>query len=651
QSVADILANTVPGFSPSTEANTDFGQTLRGRTFLTLIDGVPQSTPLRDSRRSLNSINPASIERIEVVRGGNAAYGFGATGGTINIITKRPEDGEAKSFVSAGVGFSLTNFDDSLRYELQAGTSGREGNIDYVFDAFFEDTDSFFDSEGQRISSKPLGAQGGLAEAETINLLGKVGFNSEDDLQRLELGVLYYDLEQDPDFGGILTTPAAVAFGPPTGIQPALPGNFDPVNAGTKNLNLTAKYTNEDFFGSFVNAQLYYADLEITFDKFPGFAQTQIQSEKLGGRVTINTPLDAFVQGANVTWGVDFLSDETAQIGTDNEATILNNFPAATAAFLLAQLNGMQPDPVLDQFAYAGFAQIEVPIDDRFKFTAGVRHEEIEVEVSDFLFGPGPAGFIPSNGGTLEFSETLFNVTMSYDATDNIQVYGGFSQGFTLGDIGRSLTDQSFAVLTDAEAEAQLTDNVEVGLRLNGDNWDATIVGFASRSNNGATFDPVTLQIQTQPELIRGIEVSANAQLNDRLRIGGTYTYLDGRVDTDANGIFDEGLPATRIPPNKATAYAEYQVTDWWDATIQGLFVDSKRQLNSTAFGGQRDIESYFLVDLYSSFDVGPGKLDVGIKNLFNEEYVPLINQAFNSQFSEFRGPGTTASFKYTIEF
>ncbi|MEL7139987.1 MAG: TonB-dependent receptor plug domain-containing protein, partial [Pseudomonadota bacterium] len=35
RNVGDILATTTPGFSPSNEAQSDFGQTLRGRTFLT----------------------------------------------------------------------------------------------------------------------------------------------------------------------------------------------------------------------------------------------------------------------------------------------------------------------------------------------------------------------------------------------------------------------------------------------------------------------------------------------------------------------------------------------------------------------------------------------------------------------------------------
>ena len=89
RNVGEILSKSVPGFSQSTEGLTDFGQTLRGRTFLTLIDGVPMSTPLRDGRRSLNTIDADAIERIEVVRGGTAVYGFGASGGLVNASLRR----------------------------------------------------------------------------------------------------------------------------------------------------------------------------------------------------------------------------------------------------------------------------------------------------------------------------------------------------------------------------------------------------------------------------------------------------------------------------------------------------------------------------------------------------------------------------------
>ena len=632
--VADVLANTTPGFSQSTEGLTDFGQTLRGRTFLVLIDGVPQSTPLRDGRRSLNSIDSASVERIEVVRGGNASFGFGATGGTINIVTKRPEDGEARSFVSGGFKFSTTEPEDSASYEVQLGTTGRTGNIDYLFDGTFLNTGANFDADGRRIPADTTGAQGGIAEAESFSLLGKVGLNFDNDRQRIELSALRYRFQQDPEFGGI-----SFDGDPANDIRtPAVEGNFNPVNPGTENTNVNLTYTHEDIMGSSLTAQLYYTDLEITYGKFPGFPQTQILSEKLGGRLTVNTPLGGFLgtSDASLTWGIDALKDETRQIGTDND----DLFPGLG-----------QPDPVLDQRAAAIFAQLELQVTDRFKVSTGLRHERIRIDVSDFIFVDAAAGtFTPTRGGRLSFNETLANLTASYDVNDTVQIYGGFSQGFTVADIGRSLTDQTFATLTDVEAEAQRTNNYEIGARFSGATWDGSIAAFLSTSDNGTTFQPGTIDILKSPERIWGLEATANFDIAANARAGGTLTLMRGEVDVDDDGDFDEDLPTTRIPPTKLTAYVEFEPTDWWSARVQAVYSGTQDN-NSTAFGGGVDIESYTVVDALSTFDLGPGKLDVGIENLFNVDYTPVINQAYNSSFAYARGPGRTISANYRIEF
>lgn len=91
RNLQDILGNLVPGLAPPTQSSSNFGQSLRGRNTLVLIDGVPQSTS-RNAFRDLRTIDPAAIERIEVVRGPSAIYGDGATGGVINIITRQPSE-------------------------------------------------------------------------------------------------------------------------------------------------------------------------------------------------------------------------------------------------------------------------------------------------------------------------------------------------------------------------------------------------------------------------------------------------------------------------------------------------------------------------------------------------------------------------------
>ncbi|MBW8808553.1 MAG: TonB-dependent receptor plug domain-containing protein, partial [Lysobacter sp.] len=80
QDISQVLANLIPSFSPSRQKLTNGGETLRGRKPLYLVDGVPQSTPLREGGRDGHTVDPAMIERIEVIQCDNALQGMGASG-------------------------------------------------------------------------------------------------------------------------------------------------------------------------------------------------------------------------------------------------------------------------------------------------------------------------------------------------------------------------------------------------------------------------------------------------------------------------------------------------------------------------------------------------------------------------------------------
>jgi len=87
---------------------------------LILIDGVRISENELESAQ-LSAIPLESIERIEIVRGGGAVlYGSGATGGTINIITRRGQPGESRAYALGRAGGYATQ-------ELRAGGERKSG--------------------------------------------------------------------------------------------------------------------------------------------------------------------------------------------------------------------------------------------------------------------------------------------------------------------------------------------------------------------------------------------------------------------------------------------------------------------------------------------------------------------------------------------
>ncbi|WP_276321935.1 TonB-dependent receptor [Nitrosococcus wardiae] len=618
RNLGDVLAKTVPGLGPSTEAISTFGQTLRGRDYLVLIDGIPQSTPLRSTSRDLNTIDVDAIERIEVIRGGTAAYGFGAAGGLINIITKKPSKEPLAGYSQAGVRLSTEHLDDSVGWETTQRISGTRQNIDYLVSGTFAQRGGFFDADGDRIPPDPIGVQGGLADTDSYNILGKLGFNFDDDRQRLQVTVDHFNIEQDTDF----------TFGlgdPERGIKtPAVPGSFNVADPGTENTLVSMDYINRDLAGSHVDIKAYYGDLTARFAKFPGFAQTEIQSEKYGTRLTIDTPLNLRDYYFGVIWGIDYLQDETVQAGIDGPTIV----------------------PNMQQEAIAGFLELELPLSDIGLLRGGFRHEQISVDIDDIVNRGGT--FI--QGGTLDYGKTLFNASAVFYLTDYLEVFGSFSQSFSVADIGRAIRDANPSITSagQLESEAQEVDNYEIGLRGGKGPLQASVAGFYSESDNGTTFDR-DLNIVKQPERIWGVEGALAYRFNPQWNTGGTVSWAEGEVDLDDDGDFEEDLPSTRISPVKLTGFVEYSPQPWWDNRLQVLYIGD-RSPDSTQFGGG-DVETYTIVDLTSRFAVGPGYLSVAVENLLNEDYFTLISQASQTPYGFAKAPGRTVAVSYALSW
>src|ERR1700704_4831930 len=109
---------------------------------LILVDGVRLSEN-EVVPAQLSSIPLESIERIEVVRGSGAVlYGGGASGGTINIITKRGED--------ARRGYVLGRFGGWGTKEGRAGYATQGETFGFSLDASTEDTNGYRNNNNYR---------------------------------------------------------------------------------------------------------------------------------------------------------------------------------------------------------------------------------------------------------------------------------------------------------------------------------------------------------------------------------------------------------------------------------------------------------------------------------------------------------------------
>jgi len=621
--LGDMLAQTVPGLGPSTGSLSNFGQTLRGRSALIMIDGVPQNTPLRDAARSLRTIDSEVIERIEVVRGASSLYGYGATGGAINIITKEPTaDFEATTEV--GVRGSSADVQESFTGRLGQTVSGTTSGVEYVASGSYERWGQFYDGKENLIAQDPRG-QGGLAGADEINLFGKVGGNLTE-AQRLTATVSYYSFLQDIEYKRVPGT-----FGEEATSAERIdefPGEEDP---GTENLVGQLTYEHADVWGSELSVRTYAQSFNTRFgffDFFPdGGGQPFVQSVKAGGRVDVTTPL-GLTEGSQLLWGVDVLRDQTEQTLED----------------------GRTYAPEMTQKSAAPFAQLRIPVGNRLTLRGGARYETMSLDVEGFtrLFAGSEV-----EGGTLTYDDVAFNAGAVFAVDETFDLFASFKQGFSVNDVGRVLRDRtSISSVDQVSPEPQTVNSYETGMRLGNEQARITLTGFYNTSKFGSEFgDLPELNIQRAPEHVYGVESTMDVQVGDPVSVGGTLAWLRGRKDADDDGSFETYLKSTRIPPAKMTGYVEVSPTDRWSSRLQVIHSGSRDRFDSDSdVFGRGPITGYTLVDLSGTVNVGPGALKLGIQNLFDTYYFPVQSQFTNSgsRYTPGRGRNVSLSYKVT---
>ncbi|TDG14099.1 TonB-dependent receptor [Seongchinamella unica] len=138
---------------------------------LVLLDGVPVNDPTnsRGGGFDFANLNPALVERIEVVRGAQSAvYGSDALAGVINIITHRPDAGHQLQLAGEW------GKDDFSNYSL--GVRGAAGQWDYSLAYAYRD-------DGEPVP-------GSTRESDNVRL--RVGWEPAQG-HRLELGYRYLD--------------------------------------------------------------------------------------------------------------------------------------------------------------------------------------------------------------------------------------------------------------------------------------------------------------------------------------------------------------------------------------------------------------------------------------------------------------------------
>ena len=654
RNIGEALANQVPGFAPPTQTISTYGQTLRGRDVSILIDGVPQTTNIQSFGREFRTIDPSAIERIEVVRGSTAIYGAQATGGVINIITRRPTEERLSYVTEVGVSSALTNTEDALGFNAQQTISGRTGNFDLTGTVSFARSGAFYDAKGDRIPFFDLGGD----SSTLFNVMGKVGVDLSTE-QRLQLTVNNYRETQNPNVIRDFSVDDQEGRQKARAIRT---GDFDidGKTPGNRTTLLNLSYANQNLFGSSLQSQIYYrtnsnvavpSDFRRStfFGPFVGVARSRANTEQIGGRLAITTPLSR-AENLRLTWGSDYVTEDSRQRFDLYDP---ERFDASRGRVY----RKISERPFVPPYTYNSlgfFGQMEWNIDDIVILSGGIRHERIGLNVNDYTtFNERQI-----EGGDRKFNATLFNTGAVYKINDTFNVFGNFSQGFSVPDFGRILR-QPPANFVGIESSLEVTqpqkvNNYEIGIRGGWRSVQTSLAAFYNTSDLGVSFQPVgntgRLELIRAPERIYGLEGTVDWQPGRTWSIGGTASYIEGEYKDDKSYI---AIDSNRIPPIKLTAYVQNETLPGWNNRLQFLYSGNRDRAFKDGSDGGR-INSYLTVDYISDVKIGSGLLQVKVENLLNTQYFPVISQysaGFGSDSANYAGRGLTLSVNYRLNW
>ncbi|MCW3464051.1 TonB-dependent receptor [Chitinophaga nivalis] len=638
----DILTREVPGMAPGAQTNSNVGQGLRGRAVLVMIDGIPQSTPLRNAEVDLRAIDPAVVGSVEVVKGATAIYGNGATGGLINFITASPATDKILSGkTSLNMTGSLTSLKNSVGGRISQQLQGRYKKWDYLVSGVYEQTGEYKDAKGQL-----LGPNYSLGETDSYNLFAKAGYqlNSR---QRIQLMYNYYRSQQNSNY--TLVNGNYAQGIPATGI----PGKSTDAPTGAQgNHNVHLVYQADSLIGqTSLTADAYYASRNdifyVSLGRFDGGdGQSHTLDRKAGVRLLFNTPLLQHhgFSGA-LSYGADVLHNVTSQPLIDGRVWV----------------------PEMNMLNYAPFAETQWSLWQDLIVKAGIRVEKVNVSVDDYttlrITDSKGKTITPSfrvQGGDLRYTATLFNAGIRYNRFPLLMPYASFSQGFSVADLGLALRDAKVNDIRKINTEAVLVNNYELGFVSEYQQLRFEWSGFISTSKLGAemVYDSKTdlFNVSRTPERIYGFEAALQYRVLRNLDLSASYSYLEGKSDTGRSGHYDMYLNGRRIAAPKVTAGIGYRPVDELEVRLQYTGVNARnrfaRNAAGTYNGNEGPVKAYNLVNLQASYKASKRTLvTLGIENLFNEDYFPARSQWFMIPGFYSKGRGTAFNIGIAVSY
>jgi iron complex outermembrane recepter protein len=536
-----------------------------------VVDGVQQVNAAQFNQELVD------IEQIEVLKGPQGAlYGRNAIGGAIIITSKAPTD-ELSGKFTGGI-------DNGFGYFARANLSGPIAeNLKFRIASTWYDTNGFIPNTFLNEDADPFrefNLRGNLLWTPTpeltVDMRGAVSL--------LRTQAFYYNIVNDVN-------------------DVSLPVRVN--NAGINDRDLyngTLRIAHESDIGKFTSTTSYDKVTEIltgdAFNFLPikesllfqffGFDLNQSQYLDVAAwsqEFRYESPADKPVQFIAGAYGIS----TQRYISTGN---LVDTGNGVTAIYRTPSTNPLNPQATFladsqDNFAWALFGNAIWKVNDQLRVDASLRYDKDSRENTTLTptgFLPNVPGFPPGKTGEVRkktFDAWQPKVTLTWNPTDAVTLFGGWSRGFRSGGfnqtgVGAVAASNGIVGVGDT-FEAETAETFEIGIKTQTSDRLLTLnaSAFTTKSENSYFFVFLaansTQNLGNVPEVrIKGFEIDATLRPLPGLDLIAGFGYTDSEIKKfpTASVVGNEAPLISRYTLN-LTANYRTPLTDTLDLTAR----------------------------------------------------------------------------------
>ena len=563
----------------SSDGTADMAIDMRGfgmsgnQNTLVLLDGQ-QLNDIELTSIRWSAVPLALIERIEIINGGGAVlYGGGATGGTINIITKHPSKGK-RGDVSLGVGSYNTR-------EWQLALAGAGERVGLRVTASGLDSSNYRANNDIEQNNLEADLRSDVGQGEAILKLGA-------DKQNLRY-------------------PGSRSVNPATGVNELETdprGTSTPLDYGKREGAHVSLGTRQQLDFGQLAGEISYRNKkqQAYFDQFGGsYLDTELDLLAFSPRVGI--PYQLGGSSNEVIVGVDIAEWDYDSRRSNSPASI-----GTPATHIVAQ-----------QSHRALYAQNTTELGADTKLTLGARTHQVDYQAIDTANNASYAS------GKQKRDVKAYELGLRQNLNQELAFFGRIGSSFRIATVDE-IFDQYGGPSFDSKItllEPQTAHESELGVDYKSANNKVRAALFQMNLKNEIHYNAITFtNMNLSPTRRYGLELEGSHSYSDALAVTAAYSYTVAKFrEGSYAGVNVSGNNIPLVPRQRLTLSSFWKITDKTSVSGNLNYVGKQHFDNDQANTFGKKMPAYTTVDVKFSRREGAWLLGAAVNNLFNRQY------------------------------